>query len=109
MLIAWSIIGLSVGLACISCGVYLAARNPNRLKSNAFAKRLNLHLTPRSYWVQCVAIGAFFTSIGLMASASASDGFGGVIRGWESEFAAVCCAVAAAAVILVLVLQVRAS
>jgi hypothetical protein len=70
---------------------------------------MNLHLAPRSYWVQCVAIGAFFTSIGIMALASASGGFGGALRGWESVFSAVFCVVAAAAVLVILALRLRDS
>jgi hypothetical protein len=106
--LALGLTGSLVGLAVISCGVYMALRR-DRLRSDAFARRLGMDRAPRSYWAQCVAVGAFFASGGLMALLADPDEVLGEVGSWKAAAKIGLLAVAVVAIFAVIILQARDS
>jgi hypothetical protein len=103
LLLLWSLLGLLVGLFSISSGVYLAVRRTDRVKTDWFARVTGLSRAPRSYWMQCVAAGAFFTAVGLMVLLSRA--YGSDSQGWVQLLMTGLVAVAAGAVISIIALS----
>lgn len=78
------LVALIIGLAVIACGVYLALRPAEKIKTDKLARRLGLHHAPRSYWALCVVFGIIFSGFGVMKLMTALNGAPGVPAWWAA-------------------------